>query len=231
MAVWSLTKAKMADRIETLYKKYTGGSVITYYERRCIDDAINAALQDVCLDYSVSRWRFLTEEVSATASSGVAYVDLTENIYNVISGTVRITSEDATLSEVSLEWLNGVDPDRSSSGAPSSYVLASSGTAGQIRMLLYPTPDSAYTITFNSELLIDEDEATAFPPWMHACLLDKCKDNALRDLGYGNEAMIFERYYEKRLANAKAANESDGPQSVARVTVSTNRNLQSRAGL
>jgi len=231
MAVWSLTKAQMVDRIETLYKRISGEPIVSYYQKRIMDDAINAALQDVCLDYSVSRWRFLLSDATATCTAGTGYVDLTANIFKVVAGTVRIEAEDARLSEKDLEWLSGMDPDRSVSGTPCYYALDASADPDQIRLQLYPTPDSAYTIAFTAETLVDQDATSSFPAWMHSALLDKSKENALRDLGLPNDSLIFERSYEKRLQNAKTANRPDGPECVQRVTSTVISNIQQRAGV
>jgi len=227
-AAWALTKQELVDRIETLHRRLSGRESPTYQERKLIDDAINAAMHDICLDRGISRWRFIQADDTEATTADTAYVDLDENIFNVINGTVRIESESQVLSPMSLEYNYSSDPDQSDTGVPQYYCFDSSDDVEVMRMRLKPIPDAAYTISFVSESIPDEDSIASFPAWTHACLKDKATENALRDLGFFNEAMPFKQSYEKRKQNNKESQGHDTPIHINRVGAQQKRGLQSR---
>jgi hypothetical protein len=215
MAVFAHTKQEIVDRIETLLRNLLGRESPTYQERKTIDDAINAAIVDLCLDSGISNWRFLLTDDTEVTTADTAYVDLDENIYNVVSGTVRIEAENATLEPMSLEYNYTTDPDQNDTGQPQFYALESSGDAETMRMVLKPIPNAAYTIAFVGESIPDEDSISTLPAWMHSCLKDKAILNALRDLGLSDRfpgtIANFTASYEKRKQDNKSSQGHDIP--------------------
>ena len=185
---------------------------------------------DICMDYGISRWRFLQAADTEDTTADTSYVDLDENIFNIISGTVRIASENATLAVWDLEAIYQVDPDANETGRPQMYALDSSGTAGIIRMQLWPIPDAVYTIAFVAEKIMDEDSVSSFPPWLHTALKDRSMQLALRDLGFFQEAVVYGLSYQERLKMAKDSQGTDVPMVIRRMGAVISDNLQSRAG-
>jgi hypothetical protein len=214
MATFSLTLAEIQNRIENLLRRLTGSEKISYQDKKTINDAINAAMIDICLDVGIAQWRFIQANDTEDTTSGTAYVDLDENIFNVVSGTVRIASEDVTLNPASLEYIRSIDPDADETGVPEVYALVQSADAETLRMEFYPIPNGTYTVAFTAEVIPDEDSISTFPAWMHACLKDKATANALRDLGL--PYIDFERSYKDRKQQNKAHQGHDVPMHINR---------------
>ncbi len=211
--------------------RLTSKEILTFKEVHVVSDSINAAMVDICMDYGVSRWRFLQSDATAATVANQAYVNLTASIFNVISGTVRIESENQLLTIIDLESVYGQDPDADHTGLPEMYAFDSSaaGTPDTIRMLLWPIPDGVYTINFVAETIMDEDSVSSFPSYLHGALSDRSKELALRNLGHFGEATHFGLSYEKRLAAAKTSQGSDAPMSIRRMGMQVYSNIQSRA--
>ncbi len=216
MAIWSQTVAQIKTKIEVLVRRLSGKTNLTYDERQIVSDAINEAMQDICTDRGISRWRFLQTADTEDTTAGTAYVDLDENIFNVISGTVRIPDEDITLDVASIEYIYSTDPDQDDEACPQYYAFDSSGTAGIIRLIFKPIPDAVYTIYFIAESIVDEDGISSFPSWMHGAITDLSTSIALRRLGLGDPE-YYENKYKKRKQNAKASQGHDGPMYINRV--------------
>ena len=215
MAIWSQTAAKIKVKIEVLARRLSGVN-LTYDERQIVSDAINEALQQICIDRGVSRWRFLQTADTEDTTASTAYVDLDENIFNVISGTVRIASEDKNLDVASLEYIYSTDPDQDEKGCPRYYAFDNSTDPETIRLIFKPSPDAAYTISFIAESIVDEDGVASFPAWIHGMLTDLSTSIALRRLGLGDPD-YYKREYKERRQDAKASQGHDGPQYVNRV--------------
>lgn len=228
MALWSTTKANIENRIETILRRLTGQETVTHQEKKAIQDSINQAIIDVCMDSGISRWRFIQADNTATTVASQQYVDLTAGIFNVVSGTVRIEAENKTLQEASLEFIYMTDPDRDDENEPDYYAVDSSSDPESIRLVFKPIPDGVYTIDFVGESIPDEDSISSFPSWMHGCLKDKATENALRDLGLLVQAMAYKASYEKRKQDAKASQGYDGPRHIRKSTMTVFRGLQSR---
>lgn len=229
MALWSLTKQEVTNRIETILRRLTGKETPTYQEKKTISDAFNAAIIDLCLDSSISRWRFIQSDKTAATTNGTQYVDLDANIFNIVSGTVRIEAEDVNLHPAELEFIYSSDPGRDDNDQPVWYAIDSSDDPETIRMVFKPIPDAAYTVAFVAETIPDEDSISSFPSWTHACLKDKATENALRDLGLFNESIPFNRSYEKRKQDNKASQGLDTPRHIRRASgTSIYRGLESR---
>jgi len=173
-------------------------------------------MQDVCLDRGVSSWRFLQANETENTTASTAYVDLKEYVFNIITGTVRIESEDRTLEPASLEYIYSTDPNRDEENVPEHYALDSSSDPEIIRLALKPIPDGVYTISFVAETIIEEDGISSFPAWMHGAIIDLATSIALRRLGLG-EPDFYEQKYNKRKQNAKESQGLDCPQYVNRV--------------
>jgi hypothetical protein len=199
-----------------------------YQEKKLISDAINAAMVDIITDYSVTRWQFNTSDYTVATTANTSYVDLTAAVFKVVTGTPRIEADDVTLQLVSLEQIRQMDPGDDQTGRPDYYAIDSSGTAGTIRLELWPIPDAAYTIDYTAEIIMDEDSTTTFPNWLHAALKDKSTENALRDLGLFGEALQFKLSYEERLKHAKGSQGHDAPIAVPRRRIIYRSNIQSR---
>jgi hypothetical protein len=217
MAIWSLTKAKILNHIETLLRRLTGQDVTTSLEKKIIGDAFNAALVDLCMDAGISSWRFMESEESVNTAAGTKYVDLSENVYNIKTGTVRIGDETALLTAAPIESITIADPGEESSGLPRYYAITASDDAETMRMILYPIPDAVYTISLIAETIPDEDAISGLPAWTHACLKDKATENALRDLGLAEAGLPFRSSYESRKQNAKDHQGHDGPSYINRL--------------
>lgn len=217
MAVWSLTKQEIINRIETILRRLTGQETPTYQEKKTISDAINAAIVDLCLDAGISRWRFIQTDKTATTVASQQYVDLDANVFNVVSGTVRIEAEDANLYPASLEFIYGSDPDRDDEDEPIWYAFDSSDDAETLRMVFKPIPDAVFTVSFVAEVIPDEDSISSFPSWVHSCLKDKATENALRDLGLFDASIPFKLSYKKRKDDNKASQGHDSPRHINRV--------------
>lgn len=215
MAIWSQTHAKIKVKIEVLVRRLSGAN-LTYDERQIVSDAINEALQQICLDRGVSRWRFLQSADTEDTTASTAYVDLDENIYNVISGTVRIASEDKNLEYASLEYIYSTDPNQDDEASPDYYSFDNSTDPETIRMIFKPIPDGAYTVSFIAESIVDEDGIASFPAWMHGMVIDLSTSIALRRLGLGDPDYYYRAYRDRR-NDAKASQGHDGPQYINRV--------------
>jgi len=220
MAAWSLTKQEIIDSIENLLRRITGQESPSYKDRKTIDNAFNAALIDLCLDRGISHWRFIQTDDTEDTTANTAYVDLDENIFNIVSGTVRIEADDVTLDPMSIEYNYTQDPDQNWTGRPQFYAVDSSGDAETIRMRLKPIPDAVYTIAFVAESVPDEDSISSFPVWTHACLKDKATMNALLDLGVAEQAPVtmagLNLSYEKRKQDNKTSQGLDIPRHINR---------------
>lgn len=216
MAIWSQTVAEIKVKIEVLVRRLSGKANLTFGERQIVSDAINEAMQDICIDRGISRWRFLQTADTEDTTASTAYVDLDENIFNVISGTVRIPDENVTLEAASIEYIYSTDPDQDDEACPQYYAFHSSGDPETIRLIFKPIPDAVYTVYFIAESIVDEDGISSFPAWMHGAITDLSTSIALRRLGLGDPD-FYERKYKDRKQNAKASQGHDGPQYINRV--------------
>jgi hypothetical protein len=217
MSIFSQTKADITQRIETLLRRLMNKESFSYLEKKIISDAINMAMQDVCLDSGVSRWRFLQENDTIDTVPGTSYVDLDANVFNVISDTVRIVNDQTLLYYTELEDIYSTDPGAQQIGRPQFYALDSSSDPETIRLKLWPTPDAVYTISLVQEKIIELDGISSFPSWMHSLLSDKAKENTLRDFGFFVESEVFKNSYTDRKNNAKISQGHDGAQHIRRV--------------
>lgn len=229
MAIWSLSKAEVINGIEVIFRRLSGRENPTYQEKKTIENAFNAAIVDICLDAGVSRWRFIQADETVDLTGGVQYADLDANIFNVISGTVRIASENVNLYPATLEFIYSTDPNMDEEGPPRRYALDSSSDPETIRMVFKPIPNADYIVSFVAETIPDEDAISSLPAWMHGLLKDKATENALRDLGYANASIPFNLSYRQRKQDNKASQGSDAPQHIRRVTnVPSYRGIESR---
>ena len=85
MALWALTKQEIIDRIETILRRLTDRETPTYQEKKTIEDAINAAIIDLCLDRGISRWRFIQADATVATTAGTQYADLDAKIFNIVT--------------------------------------------------------------------------------------------------------------------------------------------------
>lgn len=175
-------------------------------------------MQDICLDRGISRWRFLQTADTEATTAGTAYVDLDENVFNVISGTVRIPDENVTLEVASIEYIYSTDPDQDEQNRPQYYAFDSSGDPETIRLIFKPIPDAVYTIHFIAESIVDEDGISSFPAWMHGMVIDLATSIALRRLGLGDPE-YYKSKYKERKQNAKSSQGHDGPMHISRVNI------------
>lgn len=210
---WSTTKSKMQTAIEHLVRRLSGNVATTSEMKTIISDAIEAALIDFSSELGV-RWKFLLQDLTATTTSGTRYVDLTAGVFRVLEETVRIEEWDDKLTEVPLDFFDSLDPGRDDPGRPYHYAI-DHAAADQMRMVLYPIPDAAYTIAYRAQSMVDEGGLSTIPPWMQPAIQDKATVISLTNLGLPGEER-FLASYNNRLKRAKDMMLPEGPLHVQR---------------
>jgi len=200
MALWSLTKAKLQEHIETTVRGANRGlAIITVQQRRVIWSAINEALIDISLERSIDTPKTVMSDATVDTVANQAYVDLDDEVINVVDGTVRIIAEDCILTPMSIGDFYALDPGEDiSSSYPTLYAIDTDGS-GTMRLLLRDTPDAVYTINLKVQSMPDEDEVGALPDWYHGMLRSLATAIALEALSLpvGNH----QARYQERLKN------------------------------
>jgi hypothetical protein len=219
MAVWSITFNQIVSSIVHLFKEQTSRKVATYTEQEVIRNSVNEALQQLSEERGVPRWEYNQAAIQLTCVANQKYVDLPTTAMTLITGTVRIETEEQYLSPISMEALYGIDIDRDETGVPSCYAHDTTA-AGVTRLQLYPVPDSAYTIDAYCESINDTSSIASLPPWFIGCVLDLATAIAMRRLGFGNP-LQYMMAYEHALLNHKDKQGYDGPTSINRHQRST----------
>ena len=229
MAIWTLTKAQIDQNIRASYMKASGADTVTYLEGLMISDGINAALQQICLDFGVNRFSFLNSEQTISTVANQAHVDLSQMVSSIMSGTMRIESEDRILVPMNLAYIKSVDPDAGETGIPEMYGFDAATDADMFRLQFWPIPDAVYSIKFNARKIVDQDATTDIPAYLIAALKDLSKANAFKDLRLYNEAIVFENSYKQRKQDTKHALDHDGPIFIPRYRSSRSSRIQERA--
>lgn len=217
MAVWSATKATIKRNIESIAKRALNVASLTQDDSLIISDCINLAMQDLCQQRGISNWRFLTRPLVATTTPNVNYVDLTPNVHRVKDGTVRLVGEDVSMIHVSTEWIADRTTSNMATGVPTHYAFVQSGDPETLRMRLWPTPDAAYNISYEGEMVVEQDGVSAFPSWLHGLVAAQAIVLALEAFGLPQLAALYERRYEERLQNAYNSERGTGPIHIRRV--------------
>lgn len=215
MSAWTSTTDKILNTIAYLFTRATQRLTTTLQERQIITDAINEALVQVVVSRGVARWRFATQETSVQAAGGSREVLLPANTLTVISGTVKIASQQTLLYKTSLECIEAADPAQEQEGLPVFYALDSTSDPNTPRLLLAPIPDQDYTLDLRVESLFDSDATAAFPSWLHGPITDLATAIAMRRLGFGTPE-LYQRAYEDGELNASHKTGDDGPQHIQR---------------
>ena len=216
-SVWNLTATEMKNRIIILIRRLMQ-SEPTYDEVQVIKDSINEALQRLCMSRKIGRWRFLNTDYSVTLTAGQKYIDLTNEIMNIIAGTVRIESEDVMLQPATLEAIKMDDPDQSGTGTPLLYAFDSAAAGPDVARLWFDVkPTSAFTLDFTGTRIVDEDETDGFPSWLAGPILDLASSIALRRLGIPGAEYYYSAYQDS-ITDAKMAQGHDGPRHIQRTT-------------
>jgi len=218
MAVWAMTKAQIVEQVGFLYRELKGETVLKGTVVDIIGTAMNATLHDIILD-PADLLKTLVSEQTLTTTAGTAYVNLAANVVDIVRGSVRIVAENVLLTQMTMDEFYAKDVGENASSTPQYYCIPGSGTLGTDRMMLRPTPDAAYSITFLGEIVDDEDDLTLLDPLLTAALLSGTTANALDALGMPQQAMVHHARFEERLDRYKAKKRSNsGPWRVQRLS-------------
>lgn len=230
MSLFRTTKNRITDQVEALAVRLTGKPALSYLQAQIVSDAFNNAVIDLCTEYGLAQWRFQNAEITLEAVSGTEHVNLPAGTLNVITGTVRIPSEDIVLNPAPIEFIRGLDPECTETGLPLIYSVQATADPDIDKLVLSPIPDSNYTICCTVTQVIEQDDIASIPAVFHGALQDKTTSNALRGLGFLNEAIGFEQSYNRRIAKLKVHQfQSDAPMHIQRAgEFNITRGLQSR---
>ena len=147
------TTAYTVDAIELKLKEMLGWTAATTRETAKVIEAINDAMLEIHLKGGPRGWEWMLEDDSSSTTSGTNYITLDADVGVVLKDTVRDSTSDRML-----EWVPNygnmlaMDPDQSRTGAPQMFSIIGDAGASpdgdQRRMVVYPTPDSTYTLKF-----------------------------------------------------------------------------------
>jgi hypothetical protein len=213
---YSQTFAQIADTITVLFRNMTGKSNPTYLERGIIENAVNEALQQICMERGTA-WNFLRTSTTLTTVADQAYVDLSSDVFNVVAGSVRLPEEETRLSWTTLEAIRNINPGNDETGQPFFYAFISSGTPDAMRLQLYPIPDAIFTIHLDVDTLVAEDASTSLPSWFVGAVTDLATAITQRRLGFGNPA-LYQANFENTLQNLRDVESGDGGITVTKTT-------------
>ena len=205
---YSQTFAQIADTITVLFRNMTGKSNPTYLERGIIENSVNEALQQICMERGTA-WNFLRTSATLTTVADQAYVDLASDVFNVVAGSVRLPAEETRLSWTTLEGIRNINPGNDETGQPFFYAFISSGDPDYMRLQLYPIPDAVFTIHLDVDTLVAEDTNTSLPSWFVGLITDLATSVAMRRLGFGNPT-IYQGHFENTLQNLRDVESGDG---------------------
>ena len=110
---------------------------------------------------AAEKWEFLNAFVAYTQSTGTSLCTPATDCGEVIS----ITS-DVVITEKELEYLNRLDPDRTSTGATKHWCMYSKSTAvdGVVTVELWPLADQDYKLDIRYKKVISDMSADADTP-------------------------------------------------------------------
>lgn len=214
--------------IEILVRNMTGRNQLTAGETDVVYSAIVDAYQFVILEYGVSVFKFQETELEVNTVAGQNYVDLDAYIYRVITGTVKIPDLESILVLLDEEKIHMNDPGATQTGTPYMYAYIGSGDPDKIRLILWPTPDAAVTITMQV-LKYPTDVITEFPAALMSAIKNQAKSLACLGLGLPQLQPGFDRAYEKIIAKLKDGFDGDSPKHVSKKSFNTTaRSIESR---
>ncbi len=216
-------------RVETeaLYANVTGRKGFSAGEADIVVGSIIDAYQLVLLEYGVGDFVFHETSDTKTITAGTNYVDLDEYVFRVIPGTVRIASERITLSSISEASMLQSDPNLEVTGIPTGYIYGASDDPDIIRLTLWPNPDAAYTLSFNS-LIYPADDINNFPIAVHGAIKNKSKELSCIGLGIPHVAGGFKVIYDEMIAKIKDSY-AGAPTHIGRsIITGTSRGIESR---
>ena len=200
---------------QQLYRNVTGRQTMTAVEVDIVRSSIVDAYQLVLLEYGVDTFSFHEESLTVDTVSGQDYVNLDEYIFRVITGTVRIVAESTPLGLIDEESIYQSDPGAKVSGLPSAYGYTNSDDPNVVRLILWPIPDSTYTISMKV-LKLPTDEMTNFPTTLMSAIKNKAKSLSCLGLGMPQMQPSFDKAYEEVIEKIKDGYKGDGPRHIKR---------------
>ena len=207
-------KNAIKTEVEALYRNVTGKG-LSAVETDIVYSSIVDAYQFVIMEYGIETFKFQEQSQSVETTFGTNYVDLTEYVYKVVNGSVRIPSENHPLSLIDEVSIFQTDPDASITGVPTNYAYTNSDDPNVVRLTLWPIPDGAYTINLDT-LMFPTDVITNFPTYLQSAIKNKAKGLAVMGLGIGQFKPQFDAVYEEIIAKVKDGYNNDGPRHVGR---------------
>jgi hypothetical protein len=231
------TASSIKVELEATYKNLTGKPCFSAAEADIVNSSILDAIQEVMLEYGISDFQFIRDDITQDTISGQAYVDLTSGIFRVVSGSVRIPAYDQALSVSDEEAIFAADPDLSESGLPQTYTLMASDDPDVLRLRLWPAPDAVYTIYMTvmkiPTLSLTNNAAVGIanmPQMVQSAI--KYKAKALACMQLGSMAALsgpLTMQYESIITKIKNGYRHDGPLHIQRISYgSSSRSIESR---
>jgi hypothetical protein len=204
MALWSITKQRITNSIETIVRRSSGQTELTYIEKQIVSDAINTALIDVVEDFDFHGFSFAEESTSKGCTAGTDYIDLDAGVLHVdYESVIDYTVLDAN--KMNIEATN----------TPTVFAITNA-SADVLRMYLSPVPDEDYIVSFIQHSIVEEDDLAALPSHIGGAMKDKATEGALRDLGMAVLGLPFQMSYSGRLERHKKSYE-DEPKYIGRI--------------
>lgn len=224
MAAWSINKAGIITSVMQSVRRLTQNNQVTGGEVEEITNALNMTLIKLATDRSIGVLKVLTSDETFTLVANQNYIDLDDNVVEVVEGTVRIISEGILLTKGTLAQFYAADPSENATGTPVFYAVDGADDAEQIRLRLRPTPSAALTLNATVKTIALEDSITSFPAWMHPLILVGTKSLALEMLELQNTR--HEARFNDLLMDAREIQRgSIGPIHVQMRSVSTSNFL------
>lgn len=220
MAAWSINKAGIIKSVMLSVRRLTQNNHVTGGEAEEITNALNMTLIKLATDRSIGVLKVITSDTESTLVANQNYIDLDENVVEVVEGTVRTISEGILLAKGSLAQFYAADISENTTATPSFYAVDGADDSGKIRLRLRPTPSAALTLNHTVKTIALEDSITSFPAWMHPLILVGTKSLALEMLELQNER--HERRFLDLLMDAREIQRgSIGPIHVQMQSIST----------
>ena len=200
---------------EALVRNITGKEKLTAVEVDIVYSSIIDAYQYAIQEYGVDTFMFHQASETQATTSGTSYIELTEYVYKVVSGSVRIKAENQTLSLIDELAIFQTDPNLDETGCPTHYAYTNSDDPNIVRLSLWPLPDAAYSIEMKV-LKFPTDVLTNFPTHLQSAIKNKAKGLAVMGLGLGQLKPQFDSAYEEIMAKIKDGYNDDGPRHIGR---------------
>ena len=189
---WSRTVSQLEETMRVVFRRLSGKDNPSYGENLTLKSGMNQGMVELAADMRRHNFKFMESATTVLTTSGTEYVDLSDNVFAIVPGTVRISSEDVVLYPISVAAVNAIDPDRDESDVPATYWLeGASGNAEAMSIHFLPTPNGAYTVQMQVLTFPTADVVTGFPSIMAGLIKDKALSIALPDLGFFQEGEFY----------------------------------------